>query len=137
MTKPSPILTPPELEIMRIIWDRQEATVRDVYEALVARRKVAYTTVLTVMTVLETKGYVKRRKDERAHVYVPARDEASVERSMVHEFIDRVFAGATQPLLVHLLKDGRLSAREVQKLERAVKARREEEAAARTREKKR
>lgn len=124
MRKPSSTLTPPELEIMRVVWDRTEATVRDVYEALLARRKVAYTTVLTVMKVLEAKGYLVRRQADRASVYGAAQPEQVVERSMVREFLDRVFDGASRPLLVHLLKDRRLTAEELEQLAREVKAHR-------------
>ncbi len=125
MRKQSPTLTPPELEIMRIVWQKSEATVRDVYETLRERRKVAQTTVLTVITVLEAKGYLKRRRDQRPAVYVPTRPERAVEQSMVREFIDRVFKGSTRPLLVHLLEDRRLSPAELEDLMRQVRASRE------------
>jgi predicted transcriptional regulator len=125
MRKRSPTLTPPELEIMRIVWEKSAATVRDVYETLRERRKVAPTTVLTVIAVLEGKGYLKRRRNERPAVYVPTQPEAAVERSMVREFVDRVFRGSTGPLLVHLLEDRRLSPTELEDLARMVKASRE------------
>ena len=57
-------LTPQELEIMKLVWERDSATVRDVYEALLERRKIAYTTVMTMMKILETKGYLKKRRPE-------------------------------------------------------------------------
>ncbi len=124
MRKPSTTLTPPELEIMRLVWDGNDVTVRDVYEALLARRKVAYTTVLTVMTVLEKKGYLVRRRGERPSVYRAAQPEQAVERSMVREFLERVFSGASRPLLVHLIKDRRLSPEDLEQLAREVKAER-------------
>ena len=125
MRKRSATLTPAELEIMRIVWGRSEATVRDVYETLRERRKVAQTTVLTVMAVLEAKGYLKRRAGQRPAVYLPTQLETAVERSMVREFIDRVFKGATGPLLVHLIEDRRVSPAELEDLTRRVKASRE------------
>ena len=66
-------LTPHELDIMKLVWDRKEATVRDVYEALRARRRIAYTSVLTVMNVLERKGHLKKRAEGRSFVYQAAR----------------------------------------------------------------
>ena len=106
---------------MKIVWKSGQATVREVYETLRERRKVAYTTVLTMMKILEQKGYLARDEDERAHVYRPARPEQTVVRSMVREFVDRVFNGSAQPLLLHLVKDKRLSEREMEELKRLLK----------------
>lgn len=101
--------TPQELEILKVVWSLGEATGRQVYEALRERRPVAYTTVMTMLKVLETKGHLIRRREEAAHVYAPARPKRVVVRSMVREFLDRVFDGSVEPLLVHLVKDRRLS----------------------------
>jgi predicted transcriptional regulator len=113
-------LTPAEIEIMKIVWQQGEATVRDVYETLRERRRLAYTTVMTTMRVLEEKGHLKKREVDRAHVYRAARPEATVVRSMVREFVERVFDGSVQPLLVHLVKDRRLTPREIDQLKRMV-----------------
>ena len=119
--KPNPaVLTPLELEIMKVVWQKRESTVRDVYEVLRERRKVAYTTVMTMMGVLEGKGHLKRRRDERAYVYRPTRPESAAVRSMVREFVDRVFDGAAQPLLVQLVKDRRLTRKELEDLAREI-----------------
>ncbi len=106
---------------MKIVWKAGQATVREVYETLLERRKIAYTTVLTMMKILESKGYVTRERDERAHVYRPALPEQAVVRSMVREFVDRVFNGSAQPLLLHLVRDKRLSERELEELARLLK----------------
>ena len=106
---------------MKIVWRKGEATVRDVYEALLERLRIAYTTVMTMMRVLERKGYVKTSREERAYVYRAARPERQVLRSMVREFVDRVFNGSASPLLVHLVEDRRLSKRELEELERLVR----------------
>ena len=119
--KPNPaVLTTLELEIMKVVWQKRESTVRDVYEVLRERRKVAYTTVMTMMGVLEGKGHLKRRRDERAYVYRPTRPESAAVRSMVREFVDRVFDGAAQPLLVQLVKDRRLTRKELEDLAREI-----------------
>ncbi|MEW5982292.1 MAG: BlaI/MecI/CopY family transcriptional regulator [Acidobacteriota bacterium] len=116
----SSTLTPQELEIMKVVWLKGEATVRDVYEVLRERRKLAYTTVMTMMRVLEGKGHLRRRAEDRAYVYKPAKPESAVVRSMVREFVDRLFDGAAQPLLVHLVKDRRLTRKEVEELVRQI-----------------
>ena len=113
-------LTPQELEIMKLVWARDSATVRDVYEALLERRKIAYTTVMTMMNVLETKGYVTKEKSARAFRYRATQAEQTVVMSMVREFVNRVFDGAARPLLVHLSKDRKLTARERQHLRRLI-----------------
>lgn len=106
---------------MKVVWQKREATVRDVYETLLDRRKVAYTTVMTMMKILEAKGHLRRRREEKAYVYRPTRREGVVMRSMVREFINRVFNGSAQPLLVHLLKDRRLTEQEIEELARLIK----------------
>ncbi len=73
MNRPSGTLTQQELEIMKIVWERDASTVRDVYEALLERRKVAYTTVMTMMKILDQKGYLKKSLADRAYIYRPAR----------------------------------------------------------------
>jgi BlaI family transcriptional regulator, penicillinase repressor len=99
------VLTDQELEIMKIIWKHGSATVRDVYEDLLQRRKVAYTTVMTMMGILEQKGRLKKSEDGRAFVYRPVESQRKVVGSMVQEFVKRVFNGSAKPLLVHLVED--------------------------------
>jgi BlaI family penicillinase repressor len=109
MKRPITTLTSAEIEIMHVVWSLGHATVRDVYEALLRRRKVAYTSVMTVMKILEEKGHLKKKQDDRAYVYRPARPRAQVVSAMVRDFVDRVFQGSTKPLLVHLVEDRRLT----------------------------
>jgi predicted transcriptional regulator len=118
MRRRSTILTGQELEIMKIVWERESATVRDVYEALLERRKVAYTTVMTMMKILETKKYLKRTQLDRAYVYRPAQPKRQVVGAMVRDFINRVFNGATEPLLVHLVEEHDLSPEELEEIAR-------------------
>jgi BlaI family transcriptional regulator, penicillinase repressor len=112
-------LTPRELAIMDVVWDRGKATVRDVHDALSRRRKVAYTTVMTLMNILATKGHLTRRLDERAYVYSPTRPRHQVVARLVSDFVDRVFSGSAQPLL-HLVKHEKLTAAERAELRRLI-----------------
>jgi BlaI family transcriptional regulator, penicillinase repressor len=109
MRTPHPTLTPQELSIMKVVWSRDEATVRDVYEALRDKRPVAYTTVMTMMKILEEKGYLKKTMVERAHVYRPAKPRNQVVGAMVRDFVDRVFDGAPDSLLLQLARDNKLT----------------------------
>ena len=94
---------------MKVIWRKEQTTVRDVYEALRETRPVAYTTVMTMMKILEEKKYLKKVRVDRAYEYRPAKPHQQVLGAMVRDFLDRVFDGAAAPLLVHLAKDGKLS----------------------------
>jgi predicted transcriptional regulator len=109
MRTPHPTLTPQELAIMKVVWTRDKATVRDVYEAMREKRTIAYTTVMTMMRILEEKGYLKKTLVDRAHVYKPAQRRQQVLGAMVRDFLDRVFDGAPDNLLVHLAKDNKLT----------------------------
>ena len=94
---------------MKIVWERDSVTVRDVYEALGESRKVAYTTVMTMMKILEQKKYLKKKLLDRAHVYRAAQPQATVIGAMVRDFVNRVFNGSAEPLLVHLVEEHDLS----------------------------
>src|SRR5713101_375631 len=118
MRRRSTTLTGQELEIMKIVWERDSVTVRDVYEALLERRKIAYTTVMTMMKILEQKKHLKKSQSEKAHVYRPARPKNQVIKGMVREFVDRVFNGSAEPLLVHLVEDQKLSAKDLEEISR-------------------
>ena len=105
---------------MKVVWKLGTPTVRQVYEALLERRKIAYTTVMTMMNILEQKGYLKKRLSDRAYVYTPSRPEKQVIRAMVREFVDRVFNGAAEPLLLHLVEDDKLTAEELDEIRRTI-----------------
>ena len=121
MRTKSRTLTEQELEIMKVVWELQTATVRDVYEALLRRRKIAYTTVMTMMNILEEKGYLKKRAEDKAHIYWPAQAKSKVMRAMLQDFVSRVFNGSAEPLLVQLVKDRHLSPEDLEKIARAIK----------------
>ena len=109
MRKPHPTLTPQELAIMKVVWKKDETTVRDVYETLRESRPIAYTTVMTMMRILQEKGYLTRATTDRAHVYQAAKPRQQVVGAMVRDFLDRVFDGAPDRLLLHLAKDNALT----------------------------
>jgi predicted transcriptional regulator len=116
MRSPSTTLTAQELEIMKVVWQRERATVRDVYEALLERRKVAYTTVMTMMKILERKKYLKKIQVDRAYVYRPAQPKRKVVGDMVRDFVNRVFNGSAAPLLAHLVEEHDLTPEELEEI---------------------
>ena len=107
---------------MKLVWKRETATVRDVYEALLEKRKIAYTTVMTTMNILEQKGYLKKAQQDRAYVYQATKPQKQVIRGMVREFVDRVFNGSAEPLLLHLVEDSRLSKTDLEDIRRMIEA---------------
>jgi BlaI family transcriptional regulator, penicillinase repressor len=119
-----PGLTGQELEIMKVVWQFGTATVREVYEELLKGRKIAYTTVMTMMGVLEQKGRLTKTQRDRAYVYSPTETRGEVVGSMVHEFVAKVFDGSAKPLLVHLAENRKISQKELDEISELLKKRR-------------
>jgi BlaI family transcriptional regulator, penicillinase repressor len=121
MRPKSATLTEQELEIMKIVWQRERVTVRDVYEDLLERRKIAYTTVMTMMKILAQKKYLRKTQEDRAYVYQPTKPKNQVIKGMVREFVNRVFNGSAEPLLVHLMEDRKLSGKDLEEISRMIR----------------
>lgn len=101
---PEPIeLTELQITILRLLWSKGEASIAEIWEALHADRKLAQTTVATLVTRLERRGVVARRADQRQYLYRALVTEAEVQRSMVEELTDRLFEGDVTALVNHLL----------------------------------
>ena len=107
---------------MKVVWRLETATVRQVYEELLQQRRIAYTSVMTMMNVLEKKGHLKKRQDDRAYVYVPAMPQKQVIGSMVRDFVSRVFNGSAEPLLMHLVEDEQLTEHDLDEIRRTIRA---------------
>ena len=120
-------LTEQELEIMKVVWERKAATVRDVYEAMRERKGVAYTTVMTMMNILESKGHLVKRPEGRAYVYEPSQAQTQVISGMVQDFVDRVFDGAARPLVLSLLQERKLSREDLEEISRLIDEETQEE----------
>ncbi|MBX3434834.1 MAG: BlaI/MecI/CopY family transcriptional regulator [Pirellulales bacterium] len=112
-----------ELEALKVLWDRGEATVRDLCDALNERgADLAYTTVLSLLQVMEQKGLVAHRRDGKAYVYSPLVERDRTFRELAGGFLDRVFDGAVGEYLVHALESRKLSAGELDELETMIAA---------------
>ena len=120
MRRAKSVPTEQELEILKIVWRLKRATVREVYEALLERRRIAYTTIMTMMNILERKGHLRKQRGAKAYVYAATRPQRQVVGKMVREFVDRVFNGSARPLLVHLVEDRKLSEEDLRELRRAL-----------------
>ena len=127
MKQKKTVPTDQELEILKVVWQRGEATVREVFRDLSAQRKIAYTTVLTMMGILEQKGHLKKTAGERAYIYKPTKPQQQVVGSMVNEFVHRVFNGSARPLLVHLVENPDMPPDELAEIEKLLKDRRKKQ----------
>jgi len=114
-------LTDAELEIMHVVWELDNATVREVHERLNQRRALAYTTVMTMMNILEEKGHLTRNKQGRAYRYEPVRPKSQVISGMVDDFVGKVFEGSARPLVLGLVEERKLSEKDLEEIARLIK----------------
>lgn len=118
---PLPPLPKSELEIVRIVWDLKEATVRQVADALPAERDLDFWTVQTYLRRLADKGYLGVERRGRTNVYRPRLQPGKILSKLVGEFIDRTFGGSTLPALQHLIEERGLTGAEIDELEKTLK----------------
>ena len=102
----SMLLTRQELQIMRVVWERSEATVRDVCEVISRKKKTAYTTILTLMGILEAKGALTHVRSGRAYVYRPILSRDQATSNQVNDVIERFFDGDADRLVDHVRESG-------------------------------
>ncbi|MCH8839067.1 MAG: BlaI/MecI/CopY family transcriptional regulator [Planctomycetes bacterium] len=125
-----------ELEALKVLWQRGEATVREVCEAMnAADEELAYTTVLSLLQVMEQKELVNHRREGKAYVYLPRIEREKTFRRLAAGFLERVFDGALDEYLVHALESRRLSAAELDELEAKIAEARSQTRDRRTRKK--
>ena len=117
--KPSPTLTPLELEIMKVLWDLGSGSVQAVRDALPGE-KLAYTTVQTMLNVLQTKGKAKRVLKERSYIYRPAVSRVQAQSSTIRDLIDRMFGGSAEALVIGLLDTKQITPAKLAELQKKV-----------------
>jgi predicted transcriptional regulator len=112
----SATLTEAELRIMNVLWERQSATVHEVLEAIPSKPALAYNSVLTIIRILEKKGYVKHEKDKRAHVFLPLVDRKDATRFEVRHLVSRFFGNSNEQLVLNVLEETSIDAEELDRL---------------------
>ena len=105
-----------ELEILKVLWHIGPATVRQVRDELAAIRDLAYTTVMTMMTIMDKKGYVQRKKDGRSFIYEAKYHEQKASKNMLQDIVDRLFGGSTTAVMQHLLETSELDDGELKQI---------------------
>jgi predicted transcriptional regulator len=116
----SPALTDAEARIMAVLWRRDSVTVADVVAALRAKHAVSYSTVQTILRILETKGYVAHEKVGRAFCYKPRVDEGQARRRALRHLVARLFNGSPSLLVLNVLEDEKIDAEELQRVKKLI-----------------
>ncbi|HEU4691399.1 MAG TPA: BlaI/MecI/CopY family transcriptional regulator [Vicinamibacterales bacterium] len=118
--KPSPALTDAEARVMAVLWRLNTASVGDVVAALTKRRAVNYSTVQTILRILETKGYVTHDKVARAFVYRAVVDERQARRRALRHLVSRLFEGSPSLLVLNVLEDEDIDPAEREQLKKLI-----------------
>jgi predicted transcriptional regulator len=118
MTTPKP--TASELEILQVLWERGPSTVREVHEALSAKKPIGYTSVLKLMQIMTTKGTVRRNEEQRAHVYEAVQPAEKTKRQLAMDVLQRVFDGSASDLMMHALAGRKASKEEIEEMRRLL-----------------
>lgn len=118
--RPSPALTDAEARVMAVLWPRDTASVADVVAALKRRRAVSYSTVQTILRILEAKGYVSHEKVGRAFIYRPRVDERQARRRAVRHLAARLFNGSPSLLVLNVLEDDQIDDEELARLRKLI-----------------
>jgi BlaI family transcriptional regulator, penicillinase repressor len=118
--KQSPALTDAEAQVMAVLWRLQRASVGDVVSAMNENRVVSYSTIQTILRILETKGYVTHDKVARAFVYQPVVDERQARRRALRHLASRLFEGSPSLLVLNVLEDEEIEPAEREQLRKLI-----------------
>lgn len=113
--------TEAELNILSVLWQRESATVREVYDALSENKSVAYTTILKLMQIMDEKGLVERDMTARAHVYRAKLEQKEAQRSFVGNLLEKVFGGSAKQLVLQALESKPASVEEMKEIRKILK----------------
>ncbi|MEN6424587.1 MAG: BlaI/MecI/CopY family transcriptional regulator [Phycisphaerales bacterium] len=112
--------------VLEIVWERGEASVHDVLRQLDQRKKLAYTTALTVLQKLEKAGWIEHRSEGKSYIYTPAVSREQAGAGSVRGFLSRVFEGDAVAMFQHLIRESDLSDEELRELRRMIDEKRKE-----------
>lgn len=120
MANDEPSLSELQIELMRVLWARREASTAEVAEVLAGSRGLAHTTVATLLSRLEKRGVVASRREGRQLVYRALLGEGEVRRSMVSGLLESLFGGDASALLAHLVKEQEIAPGDLDKVRRML-----------------
>ena len=110
-----------ELEILKILWRDGASSVRHVREELTGFRNLAHTSVMTMMTIMVEKGYLKRSKKGKRYIYKPRISEEDTTQGMLGDIVERLFQGSTMTAMVHLLEMSDVDEEELAELRKLMR----------------
>ena len=114
--------TDSELEILQIIWQKNEATVREVHDELVEKKQVGYTTTLKLMQIMHAKGLLIRNTETKSHLYEAAVSQEKTQKFMLNKVIDSLFLGSGFELIMLALNSKKLAKKEMEHLKKYFKS---------------
>jgi predicted transcriptional regulator len=109
-------LTPLEMEVMGVLWQSGPSTVQEVHRQMQERRKLAYNTVQTMLTILHRKGKVQRVAEKRAYLYTAVVSHEKTAASAIKNLVDRLFGGNAESLVLNMVKSRQLTAEQLTEL---------------------
>lgn len=107
---------------MNVLWDKGSATIHEVLQSLPDNPPLAYNTVLTIVRILEKKGYVKHEKDRRAHIYTASVDRKDATRSEVSRLVSRFFGNSHELLVMNILEEQSIDADELDRVRQLLRS---------------
>ena len=118
----SPSLTDAEARVMAVVWQKGTASVADVVAAFKKKRAVSYSTVQTILRILEGKGYVSHEKVARAFIYHPRVDERQARQRALKHLVTRLFNGSPSLLVLNVLEDEQIDAEELSRVKKFIES---------------
>lgn len=112
--------TTAELEILNVLWEKQPATVREVFEIISATKSVTYTTVLKLMQIMTEKDLVERDEQSKAHLYRAKIAQTETQKGLVSDLLEKVFRGSAMQLVQHILDDKKTSRAEMKEIRKMI-----------------
>jgi BlaI family transcriptional regulator, penicillinase repressor len=116
-----------ELELLRVLWNKESATVREMFEVVSQHRALGYTSVLKMLQIMTEKGLVERTEAGKAHIYRAAASQEATQSQMLRDLSERLFAGSAAQLAMHALSMQPASAEELEEIRRIIKQKKEKQ----------
>ncbi len=121
MSKSSPLKpTESELEILQVLWNKQNATVREVHEILSEQKEAGYTTTLKLMQIMHEKGLVTRNDSSKTHIYQPAISREKTQQHLLGKMMNGLFGGSTSQLVMQALGNKKPSKTEIDEIQKLL-----------------
>lgn len=114
-----------ELELLRVLWEKGPATVRELHDAVNLQRAVGYTSVLKILQIMTEKGLVKREESAKAHIYRAAASQEATQNQLLRDLSERLFSGSAAQLAMHALAMQPASAEELEEIRTLIERKRQ------------